>query len=249
MADTEKYFTKKVGDQLTVATVAESGSIIPESDRPGDKYTTAMVQTSGGKQLCVKTYDLNGGGGGGGTVDQTYDATSTNAQSGTAVAEAVQPYLKNTATKNTSLTILGTATTQTNNVNIGIGSRAFNGYNVAVGKDSYAYYSSVAIGAICSALDNNTTAIGEAAEARGTKSITIGWNAKTSSSTTTNAIQLGEGTNSTANTFQVYSYTMLDGATGKIPMARLPIVQISQADYDALVSGGTVDANTLYLIV
>lgn len=36
------------------------------------------------------------GGGGGGTVDQTYDATSANAQSGTAVAEAVE---QNVATK------------------------------------------------------------------------------------------------------------------------------------------------------
>ena len=41
----------------------------------------------------VRTYDIDypdpGSGGGGGTVDQTYDATSTNAQSGRAVAEAI----------------------------------------------------------------------------------------------------------------------------------------------------------------
>lgn len=63
------------------------------------------------------------------------------------------------------------------------------------------------------------------------------------------AIQLGNGVNSTANTFQVYSYPMLDGTTGKIPLARLPIVQCTQAEYDALVSGGTVDANTIYCII
>ena len=66
MSDSEKYFTKMVDGQLSVATVAQSGEIIPEEDRPGDKYTTALVQTDDGPQLCVKTYDLNGGGGGGG---------------------------------------------------------------------------------------------------------------------------------------------------------------------------------------
>ncbi len=35
------------------------------------------------------------------------------------------------------------------------------------------------------------------------------------------AIQLGAGINSTASTFQVYTYPMLDGTTGKIPNARL----------------------------
>ena len=41
--------------------------------------------------------------------------------------------------------------------------------------------------------------------------------------TAQNAIQLGTGVNSTASTFQVYSYTMLDGTTGKIPTARLDL--------------------------
>ena len=62
MADSEKYFTKLVDGQLSVATVAQSGEIIPEESRPGEKYTTALVQTDDGPQLCVKTYDLNGGG-------------------------------------------------------------------------------------------------------------------------------------------------------------------------------------------
>lgn len=63
------------------------------------------------------------------------------------------------------------------------------------------------------------------------------------------SIQLGAGVNNTYKQFQVYSYPMLDGNTGKIPMARLPIVQCTQAEYDALVSGGTVDANTIYCII
>lgn len=72
MADSEKYFTKTVDGQLSVATVAQSGEIIPEESRPGDKYTTALVQTDDGPQLCVKTFDLNGGGGGGDVPANVY---------------------------------------------------------------------------------------------------------------------------------------------------------------------------------
>ena len=63
------------------------------------------------------------------------------------------------------------------------------------------------------------------------------------------AIQIGTGVNATAKTLQVFEHQLLDGNTGKIPMARLPIVQCTQAEYDALVSGGTVDANTIYCII
>ena len=235
MADSEKYFTKLVDGQLSVATVAQSGEIIPEESRPGDKYTTALVQTDDGPQLCVKTYDLNGGGGGG-TVDQTYDPTSTNAQSGTAVAEAVQPALKNTATGTESLQIGGSTANSYNYVTL-IGSRAnaygVGGIAISSGGTASCFTSSLAIG--------NASAVG-------TGSIAISPNSSASASKA-NAIQLGSGTNSTANSFQVYSYQMLDGTTGKIPMARLPIVQLTQADYDALVSGGTVDANTIYCII
>lgn len=236
MAD-EQYFTKMVDGQLSVATVAQTGEIIPEEDRPGDKYTTAMVQTSDGPQLCVKTYDMNGGGGGGGTVDQTYDPTSTNAQSGTAVAEAVAPALKNIATGTSSLQVGGTTPNSYNDVVL-IGPRAnaygTNSIAISSGNSSASsYISGLAIG--------NSTAIG-------TGSIAISPN-NAAYSTAANSIQLGGGNNVTANSFQVFSYQMLDGTTGKIPMARLPIVQCTQAEYDALVSGGTVDSNTIYCII
>ena len=39
-------------------------------------------------EKAIKDY-VDNHSGGGGTVDQTYDSTSTNAQSGTAVAEAI----------------------------------------------------------------------------------------------------------------------------------------------------------------
>lgn len=62
---------------------------------------TASTSTLGGVKVdgTTVTIDSNGvissSGGGGGTVDQTYDATSTNAQSGTAVAEAVEDKVDN----------------------------------------------------------------------------------------------------------------------------------------------------------
>ena len=232
MADSEKYFTKLVDGQLSVATVAQSGEIIPEESRPGDKYTTALVQTSDGPQLCVKTVDVNGGGGGGGTVDQTYDPTSTNAQSGTAVAEAVAPALKNTATATGSLVILGTPTWGTDSITIGNSAKVYAHGAVAIGQSTYV-------------TNGSGVAIGYSAKADGT-GVGIGKNSQAQGS---GSIQLGEGTNSTANSFQVFSYQMLDGTTGKIPMARLPIVTKTQAEYDALVDAGTVDANTIYCII
>lgn len=250
MADSEKYFTKLVDGQLSVATVAQSGEIIPEESRPGEKYTTALVQTDDGPQLCVKTFDLNGGGGG--TVDQTYDPTSTNAQSGTAVAEAVAPALKNTATATGSLTIFGNASPQVGNVNIGQSSTASGAYSVVIGNSSSCTkQQNVAIGNGANITGERSVAIGMSAHAYSDDGIAIGRATEVSAN---NAIQLGANgslrtENTHAKTLQVFEWQLLDGTTGKIPMARLPIVQCTQAEYDALVSGGTVDANTIYCIV
>lgn len=132
-------------------------------------------------------------GGGGGTVDQTYDPTSTNAQSGTAVAEAVQPALKNLATGNNSINILGGNTlTSTNSVAIG-----YNTYqrdsSVAIGYSARpADMYSVAVGA-STAARQKCTAVGCAAETQygSQESIAIGYSAKTSAAAN---IQLGHGT-------------------------------------------------------
>lgn len=226
-----------VDGQKVVATLAQSGDVIKDG---GAIDATSVIQTDNGPQKVVKVMDINGGGGGGGTVDQTYDATSTNAQSGTAVAEAVAPALKNTATGTNSLTVLGTAASAKNATNIGVDSTGSQG-STSVGWKARCNNSgnSVAVGSYSLAdYASSSIAIGNGANVEGTSMNPISY-----------AIQIGEGTNSTRNTFQVYSYPMLDRTTGKIPMARLPIVQISQADYDALVAAGTVDANTLYLIV
>ena len=92
MADSEKYFTKMVDGQLSVATVAQSGTIIPEETRPGDVYTTALVQTDDGPQLCVKTFEMGEGGGGGGDVpDNVYTQDNLVAGTNISITRASQP--------------------------------------------------------------------------------------------------------------------------------------------------------------
>ena len=227
MADSEKYFTKVVDGQLSVATVSQSGEIIPEESRPGDVYTTALVDTDNGPQLCVKTFDLNGGGGGGGTVDQTYDPTSTNAQSGTAVAEAVAPALKNTATGTNSLTIIGTATNSDYSLNIGKGSVVRNICSVAIGNGASAgERNCVVVGHSAESTYGyqGCVAVGQYAKAKADYAIAIG---RAVSATATRAIQLGNQTdgniadNNVANTLRVFEFQLLDGNTGLIPADRL----------------------------
>ena len=60
----DKYLTTLKDGQLAVATVAQSGSIIPEPGKDPSKYTTCLVQTGDGVQQCVKTFSVGGGGGG-----------------------------------------------------------------------------------------------------------------------------------------------------------------------------------------
>ena len=166
-----------------------------------------------------------GSGGGGGTVDQTYDPTSTNAQSGTAVAEAVQPALKNTATGTNSISI-GPTTGSTGSQCISIGKEATTStYSnaIAVGNTASAQNSAtVAIGSQARAWGVNSISIGSYTFAYSTEAIAIGTGNMGCFANANKAIQLGEGSNTTANSFQVYSYQMLDGTTGKIPVERLP---------------------------
>lgn len=164
------------------------------------------------------------------TVDQTYNSTSANAQSGVAINGA--GFLKNSATGSNSLTILGNATGYQNSVNIGAVSKVGGsggtaiGYNartdysngVAVGYEAYANGSAVCIGHPTvtvngrkGACNTNTIAIGQATAAN-SEDIAIGVATASgsnsiaigrASATANYAIQLGKGTNSTANTFSV----------------------------------------------
>lgn len=127
---------------------------------------------------------------GGGTisVDQVYDGTSENAQSGVAINNA--KFLRNTATGSNSLTIDGIASNKTNSINIGAQST----------------------------VNNNSVALGYYATASGLKSVALGL---TANAFAQNSIQIGSGANSTENTLQVRSYTLLDTSTGLIPDERI----------------------------
>lgn len=125
-------------------------------------------------------------------------------------------YVQNLSEK--GLTILGTPATSYEAVNIGYSTKAYGasvslGYMNTAGVSGYSS-GSVAIGYANSATNFGTIAIGTQATASGQ-----------------NAIQLGQGTNSTANTLQIGSYRLLD-ANGKIPSERLP---------DGIGGGGSSD--------
>ena len=140
--------------------------------------------------------------------------------------------LVNTATS--GITILGTAATANAAMNIGYGTSA-NDEGVAIGYQAtansggtaYGYKSrvgsrAIGIGHTAQGTGNYSTAIGTfSTKSGGQQSVAIGYAAQTDNSATS-AIQIGAGTNSTANTFQVWGWRLLDGTTGVIPADRLP---------------------------
>lgn len=127
------------------------------------------------------------------TVDQTFDGTSANAQSGVAISGA--GFLKNTATGSNALTILGNVSSQSGAINIGYGSNG-------TGQDG------VAIGQYASASNAMSIAVGSGASALGGSAIQIG----AGTNSTANTLSVGLGNNN--------NYQLLD-ATGLIPDARL----------------------------
>ena len=155
----------------------------------------------------------------GGTVDQTYDGTSANAQSGVAIAgagfltsSALSGYVQNTATGTNSLTIMGNANNYNNSINIGNNSSSFD--------------SGVAIGDYARVTYNYGTAIGKSALAGGTGTVTTAIGYMAEAINASNCIQIGQGTNSTSNSLSIGfgttgNYQLLDGSTGLIPDARL----------------------------
>lgn len=152
--------------------------------------------------------------------------------------------LKNTATGTNALTILGTPATVSNALNVGQRSVARNISAIAIGNANAGGQSSVAMGAYAFAI--------------GLKSIAIGGQSMGARANASETIQLGEGTNTTAKTLQVYSYQLLDGNTGKIPAERLPDVfaNIQKAANFNVVGPISIDynwvasnfSNTRYLI-
>lgn len=174
----------------------------------------------------------------------TVTANSTGTVNISSLLPNVSGYLINTATGIDSLTILSTASTADYAVNIGVNSEINADYGVAVGYEA-STYDGVAIGydavsgsgggvAIGRYADAETgeIAIGTSAAVNGVGAITIGYQSgangdyaicigEQSGATNDHAIQIGYGTNNTANTLQIESYTLLNTSTGLIPDARL----------------------------
>lgn len=126
------------------------------------------------------------------TVDQTYSASSTNAQSGVAIAGA--GFIQNTATGTNALTIGGTAATSN--------------YATNIGSDSQAGTRGTAIGRLASATGQRALALGFYSTASAQNAIQLGYGTNSTAST------LAVGFNNT-------NYELLDGTTGLIPDARL----------------------------
>lgn len=162
----------------------------------------------------------------GGTVDQTYDGTSANAQSGVAINGA--KFLRNTANGTGSITINGTAANGNYAVNIGSGAYSA-GYTVSIGNGTTASGGySVVLGNSANSYGTSGVSIGRGAGITnaGVNGVAIGRDAKVQAAY---SIQLGKGTNTTASSLFVgfdnggtpVNYQMLDGTTGLIPDARL----------------------------
>ena len=188
------------------------------------------------------------------TVDQTYSASSANAQSGVAVASAISgkqdtltagtgiditsgtisvasPTLVNNTTN--GLSILGTSSNQYLSTSIGKYSSASGLGSVAI-SDSYG---------VATASGTYSTCVGGDSSATGTASTAFGSHAK---ATANYAIQLGYGTNSEANSLYVATsssnnYKIL-GSDGTIPNARLNVM--TGADGTDAGSKGAVPAPT-----
>ena len=222
----------------TIISFTNDTGYITSSDVGNATLTITQGGTTKGTFTANASSDvtINLDAGGGGTVDQTYDATSTNAQSGVAIAGELTNYqatlvsgtniktvgntsllgsgdinaVLNTATGSNSLTIMGTAATSAGAINIGSSTTASSsGYSVAIGNSAKA--SGV-----------SAVALGRGAQATNTSSVAIGRDAQ---STAAYAIQIGKGTNATASTlaigFNGTNYDLLDGTTGLIPDARI----------------------------
>ena len=175
-------------------------------------------------QKAIKSYVDNNSGS---TVDQTFDGTSANAQSGVAIAGA--KFLKNEATQSgSSITLQGTTKNKTYAINIGVNgvvydyctvvgatattggnystsigyyARSSSTYATALGNGTYANAQySLAVGSGATTSQTNAMAVGTSSLASGTRATALGSGATASGNY---AIQLGYGTNNTANTLNV----------------------------------------------
>ena len=177
------------------------------------------------------------------TVDQTYNSSSANAQSGVAIAGA--GFLKNASTGTNGLIIGGTASNK--------------GYVTVIGNGASGYYASVVVGQGASSTANYSTVIGQGADSTQQFGVAIGQAAQARS---TSAIQLGTGTNTDSNTLSVgfsdaaTNYQLLDGTTGLIPDARISTniqrtlvsgTSIKTVNSTSLLGSGDIDTSEIFI--
>lgn len=188
-----------------------------------------------GEGLSINEQGVLSSSGGGGSA--AWGSITGTLSDQTDLQNALNTKLQNTATGYDSLTISGTPTTTNRSTNVGIESQTNAAYSTAIGKKARANgIGSIAIGENTSVVGDGGIAIGRGANFEGGSSNTYGsiaiggtgYNSSVGSSSEKAmisnarwAIQLGKGTNSTSNTFQVYEYPLLDGNTGKIPTDRM----------------------------
>ena len=233
-ADGIKIFTWKEYTQ----DLKDAGCIFTTDPQDGDSSTFTFTTSISG--YIWARLDVQPGG----SSATTWGSITGTLSNQTDLQTELDKKLSNTSTGTDSITIGGTATSYSDSVNIGVGSKADNYYATAIGKGSNAKSdSSTAIGYNAEAQGNYSIAI--KGKTNGNYALAIGANARALAN---GAVQLLEGANTTANTIQIKDAQFYNLSTGKMVMARLPIEALTQAEYDAKVSGGTIDANTLYLI-
>lgn len=171
-----------------------------------ENATTIKVNTEGS---CFYTLDANG------------KLTHVN-------GKTIPVGLPNEATASNSLGIGYTSinSSYADSINIGSGALigannglAIGNYATAEGADSIAIYSSTSTAHRAKTTHTGNIAIGYNALAiNAPYTIAIGYNAFAQG---TNAIQLGTGQNASSDTFQVWTYKLLDKTTGLIPTGRI----------------------------
>ncbi|MBQ8677242.1 MAG: hypothetical protein IJ529_02090 [Alphaproteobacteria bacterium] len=199
----------------TVESTSTNGSVDISSLLPTVNNATLTITQGGVSKGTFTanassdvTIDLDAGGGSSYTAGTGINITNN-------VISVASPTLTNTADSINSLVILGNET-----------GGLFKYGITCIGYDSYVATSGTAVGYSCYA-GNNGVALGAQSSCQSsTYSIAIGFQAIVSGSIQY-AIQLGQGTNSEANSFYVSTsasdnWKML-GSDGKIPSGRLPI--------------------------
>lgn len=159
-------------------------------------------------KLVIPGVIAQSGSGGGSTVtvDDALSDTSENPVQNKVVTTALNKKLENKATGENALSVLGPAVPAPGAVLIG--------YDIT---GQYCTYS-VAIGYLAKVGNSaNAIAIGYDTFAS-ERAIAIGGSAYALSSY---AIQIGQGSNTSSKTLQVYTFKLLDGNTGLIPPERL----------------------------